>query len=515
MFNKYKPKTKLKTVFVDDIHNSKQQYFLENFCYAERRLQLLKLATDTDPKRNDYDIPEIYDLFKVHDRSYEAQRAIGCNELPCFWDEGLHRHIRNVEINSYDSLFDFIKGLSPYAIIEDDDIILFQDMILKICWFMLNFKDAYERISKLDWFGSNVHNNYILEIIPEKNKSEAEEILYEEPCEEVYTLMNNHVLDNYIRNKEVSEYFKGVMLDAFDMICIIDRAYVDFEKKIDTLKWMEKQLCIPEDASDRYKDWTHDQFFDTYLDERTEKHVYLSSCCRDGIQILRKIYDGIHNVLYGNNENILFLLKEENSRSCHRYEREGYDFDSSGCPTKLFKTMDDLMEWTKDYYEPEDKEGLRFNIEVYSTRLSRPGRILDCFLEFINGELVIYRVYLNTDRYKTIVTNELVCTELGITKSMLDFWEYTLYGYGDFTGYKLPYEYGTFLKIKTPMMDEPDYGRYYPDMDGNHTWYNWLGYPSIDAFSNCTNIAYHTFDSAPEYAVWDWIEKVDTVPEDY
>ena len=293
---------------------------------------------------------------------------------------------------------------------------------------MRNYKEAYERISKLDWFRVGVHNSYILDIMPDDKKDDAKEWLEEDIYDDELMNLNRHVLTKYIRNKDVSDYFMCLRFGVDDLSYLIHRGYVDIEEKIESLIWMEKQLNVSEDISKEYEKWSREEFDKAHSDNFLEENCSYFRAC---LQMTRILYEKVYSLIYGNHDNLLFVIEDYVPKSYDRQEREMFDFHWRENDIGIFKNMRDVMTWFDDHYDGlEDWSYYRYLLSVYSLEAEKPVKIIEGNIEVIDDKLSLYRIYISGDRYSdNPEEDKVICNTLGISSGMLNFYyevlEYT------------------------------------------------------------------------------------------
>ena len=424
-----------------------------------------------------------------------------CNDLPGFCGTWYDNVLDNVTIKSLNDLMEFLYGY--FGSVEREDLDKFIDLLLKVAWFKVNYYDEYVRVSKLGWFRIGIHNSYILDIIPSDKKEAAIKLLEDDPDEDIYLKLNENILNKYIRNQEIREYFMCLRFSIADLVQIVDKAYIDIETKLETFKWMEQMLEVPKDAYKMCTGWEKERFREARFDDTNSQYMYL--------QLSRIIYQKVSDFLHDKHNGIIFMAIEQQSKSRECPEREEYDFTYRDPNAELFNSMRSLIKWVDDSYIFDDCDYLGYYIAVYSIGSETPMKIMDCCMELVDDNLVIYSFYLNSSYYNgDMKLDDEISKQLDISREMLMFWKEELSdSHWELEGLKLPYDYGDVIKIQTPIMEEPDFAVYKPDMDGNDRWYNWLSYNEKEEADVITDLAYHELNIANVYVTWDWIEKVE------
>ena len=77
----------------------------------------------------------------------------------------------------------------------------------------------------------------------------------------------------------------------------------------------------------------------------------------------------------------------------------------------------------------------------------------------------------------------------------------------------IPFEYGSKVKIKLPIMSEPLYGVLWRELDGNQCWYNFF-YPEGTSeeemhAESFLDMSYIDIGVCSDYSVLDWLERAE------
>ena len=291
------------------------------------------------------------------------------------------------------------------------------------------------------------------------------------------------LLDQYVRNREVREYFKNIRFDEDDMLRFIDEAYADIREKLASIRALQK-------------------FARNHLESKGKKNV----------DIKEKIYSKVIELIFSPKQRCVYHVKF--TPVIGRIdELRMVDLVQGGSVYELYlgsmeevleaitEQMEYQLEWRKGYGDTTG--GAHWKGAVISMIMVPQGEKaynpVEFSVDWVNNKPVIFHFEISDEWSKTFMEEE--------EKNL--YWDI----YMSLVRRTLPYEPGVRLRLQTPMMKTPITGVFQTEDDGCGCRYNWLYMDSAFAANKeCKyiDLSYTKLDAdvAGKYTTWDWLERI-------
>ncbi len=418
--------------------------------------RIIKLVEETgaDYKDISFEDERIMELFKVNEYK---KCAPGSVDLPEFRGEHVQKEIVKRRPESFDDLTDILMDLHTCAPEDRDCIRTLMTLIWLLAWFKVYYPEEY-RVNVDDFEAFRVH------MVPG------------------YSRVQTEILFKYVRNDKVREKLDRTYLDVTELLRIIDNGYVDIHAKLESIRMMKLEL--------------------EYL---KTKHPTRSLGPRDGrgynpdvyVIAMEKLYAKTIDLLSGKKQRSIFTaqyawIAKSDSNS---HIEDALDIEKES-EFAVFDSFEEVKNYLKEYHDPE--EGIEeLNIDVITVPENAPhAEPLYVVIHYDGKDINIFHQYYK-DNGKCLGLSDEEAELVGeITDN------------SDVRYEKLPYDYGSYIKVKLPLMKEPYIGQLYMHMDYFHNWYSFLY--DIDEFceGDFIDLSYHSMNcSILDYATWDWISE--------